>query len=437
MHVALRCLSSAAGLWSYWLGCAWTAADVKRYQDRRIRGLVARAALNPFYSRLWREAGADPLSLRTVDDLPLLPIVSKSQMKEADAELPPPSTDRSRLVRIKTTGSTGNPMEIRRHPAEDKLLSAFRIRAFANYGLSPWDARVHLHFVADHRPARRRARQYPWWMRVGLFERYALSFAEGIGESFDTARRLRPAMIGGHAGAIWRMSNEVPHERLRALGLKFITPSIETVPPLAKKQISHAFGAPAYITYGSTEFNLLAAECPQTGLLHLNELCNYVEVLTGGRPATEGESGQVVATNLHSEIVPFIRFDLGDWATMGPALCPCGAPYRTLQAGQGRVLELFPLPDGASIHPFQLAYPLLDFHQWLGEYRIIQERLDLIRIPFTVLRSHDAPAGAESLIASTAARAAGSRVRVEAARVDALPAFEKSKNKLFESRLGS
>jgi phenylacetate-CoA ligase len=409
---------------------------VKRYQDRRIRSLVARTARNAFYSRLWREAGADPLSLRTVDDLSRLPIVSKSQMQEADAELPPPSIDRSKLVRIKTTGSTGNPMEIRRHPAEDILLSAFRIRAFADYGLSPWDARVHLHFVADPRPARRRARQYPWWMRLGLFERYALSFAEGIGESFEKTRQLRPAMVGGHAGAIWRMANEVPHKQLRALGLKFVTPSVETVLPLAKQQISQAFGVPAYITYGSTEFNLLAAECPQTGLLHLNELCNYVEVLVDGRPAREGESGQVVATNLHSEIVPFIRFDLGDWATMGPALCPCGAPYRTLQAVQGRVLELFRLPDGAAVHPFHFAVPFLNFHHWLGEYRIIQLRLDLIRIPFTVLHHQDAPADAEALIAA-AARAACGRVRVEAQRVEALPPFDKGKNKLFESRLGS
>lgn len=433
MPASVRALFRAAALTPYWLGRPPSAERVRRYQDRRIRDLAALAAReNSFYRRIWAEAGVDPDSIRCAEDLARLPVVTKSQMRESDAELPPPDVDRSTLVRIKTSGSSGNPMEIRRTAAEDKLLAAFRTRSLLDYGLGVTGTRVHLHAASSRAPLKRGVKGHPWWVRLGVFHRYAVSFFEDKERLLETVRDLRPTMLGGHAGALWRMSQETPRGRLRSLGLRFVTPSIETVPPMAKQQISEAFGVPAFITYGSTEFNLLAAECPETGLLHLNELCNYVEVIKDGRAARDGESGEVVATNLQAELVPFIRFDLGDWATMGPELCPCGAGVRTLRAVEGRVLELFRLPDGTAVHPFQMSIPLQSFCEWLGEHRIVQVEPGLIRILFTVLRNRQAPDDAPALVAAAAGGCAAGRARVEACRVDELPPFEKGKNRQFQ-----
>jgi hypothetical protein len=44
---------------------------------------------------------------------------------------------------------------------------------------------------------------------------------------------------------------------------------------------------------------------------------------------------------------------------------------------QGRRLDFIPLPDGRSLHPFHISYPLIKRGTgWLRQYQITQERLD-------------------------------------------------------------
>jgi phenylacetate-CoA ligase len=436
MFEPLDALIRMAGLASYWLGKNWSREEIARYRDKRIKALVERAAReSPFYQRIWREAGVDPQTVRGADGLARLPVTTKSQMKAADAELPPAGVDRSKLVKVKTNGSTGHPMEIRRTKAEDLLLRAFRVKEQFDRGMGWTDTRASLKTSTRGLPTARGQRRNPWWFQRGLLQFYSVDLTEGVETAISRIEEMRPEIVGGHADMIWRMSLELPEERLRRLGLKFITMSVQTVTDSMHRQVARAFGVPVYTTYGSTEFNLLAFECRETGLVHLNELCSYVEVLVDGRPAEDGESGEVYATNLHSETVPFIRFALGDWATMGPEACPCGAQVRTLRAVQGRVVEMMRLPGGRTIHPFELANPLQEFTHWLAEFRVIQEREDLIRIPFTLIRGAEAPAGASSMVQAVVRMAAGPDVRVEAEQVAALEPFTKGKNRLFESRL--
>ncbi|MDA1314968.1 MAG: hypothetical protein O2968_16685, partial [Acidobacteria bacterium] len=120
-------------------------------------------------------------------------------------------------------------------------------------------------------------------------------------------------------------------------------------------------------------------ECPETGLYHVCDNSLIVEVLRNGRPVGEGETGELVGTALHSYAMPFIRYRLGDVVTRGPASCPCGAPFSTLGRIQGRLIDRFPLPDGSSIHPFQIEV-LLEGQGWIRRFQIIQETKESFRI---------------------------------------------------------
>jgi phenylacetate-CoA ligase len=427
-------LTRAARLGRYWLGGDWTAEEVGRYQDARLRAVVGRAAREcRFYQAIWADARVDAGAVRGRGNLGRLPVTTKAQMQAAAFEdLAVRGTQAAGLVKVKTSGSTGNPMMIQRTRGEDALLRAFRIRMLRGLGMGWRDRRASLATMTAGKPTGPESAEAPLWMRWGLLEYYAVDLKPGPETILARLKELHPDIVGGHADALWRMSLELPVDELRGLGLKFMTAGVQTVTAGMKQQIEDGFGARLYITYGSSEFNLLAAECPRTGLWHLNELCNYVEVMKDGNAAVEGESGEVFATNLQCETVPFIRFALGDWATMGPERCPCGAPWRTIREVQGRVLELFTLPGGRKVHPFQLVNPLLEYAGWLGEYRMIQEREDLLRVPFTVVRGVAEPEGAAGLVERTVESAAGGGVKVEAVRVESLPRFEARKNRLFE-----
>jgi phenylacetate-CoA ligase len=131
-------------------------------------------------------------------------------------------------------------------------------------------------------------------------------------------------------------------------------------------------------TYASHECPLMAASCRHGPDLHVAEDGVLLELLHDGRPAGPGEVGEVVVTNLHAYAMPFIRYRLGDLAVRGQA-CPCGLPFSTIGAVQGRMLDYFPLPDGRVLHPYEIVTRLsYGPTEWVRRYELVQERTDRI-----------------------------------------------------------
>jgi hypothetical protein len=190
----------------------------------------------------------------------------------------------------------------------------------------------------------------------------------------------------------------------------------EVLTPLMRQQIRAAFGAPVREWYGSHEFNLLAWECDETGLLHVCDDAVVVEIVRDGRPVTVGQRGEVVVTGLHSFAMPFIRYRLGDVATRGPDRCPCGAPFSTLASIQGRMHDWLVLANGRAVHPYEVLLELYDAFPWCGQYQVVQERVGHVRILLSPRRPPP-PAATGRLAARISARLGG----LAAVSIDLVP----------------
>jgi phenylacetate-CoA ligase len=129
-------------------------------------------------------------------------------------------------------------------------------------------------------------------------------------------------------------------------------------------------------TYASHEFPFMGWECPVSHELHTCDDAVILEVLRDGRPAGEGEDGEVVVTNLHAYAMPLIRYRLADVITRGADQCPCGQPFSTIRAVQGRMLDYFSLPGGRRLHPYRIMERLLQggTDSWIRQYQFIQDR---------------------------------------------------------------
>jgi phenylacetate-CoA ligase len=122
---------------------------------------------------------------------------------------------------------------------------------------------------------------------------------------------------------------------------------------------------------------VLGWECATTGVMHTSDDSTIVEVLVDGRPAEPGETGEVVATNLHAFASPFLRYRQGDLATRGATPCACGQSFATIREIQGREIDLLPLPDGRVLHPYSVVKALKQTgNGWYRQLQITQERTD-------------------------------------------------------------
>lgn len=403
-------LRTADGLAALMTAGAWNADQLESYQSRRLRALVRHAWERvPFYRRKFAAAGLDPEDIRTTADLARIPVTTRSELQDADPrDLVAPPYDPERLRFARTSGSSGQPLLIRRADSEDRLLRAFWLRAMLRVGVRPTDLVATIMTV--------RGRSAPSGIAgLGLFRSVMLDARSPREQLLADLRHLQPDILRGFPGSIaWLTA--IAHGEIRP---RMVITGGETLTPVMAQQIREAFRAPVFNFYSSHEFNLIASECPEHGPLHVSGETALVEILRDGRVVEPGQEGELVATALCSFAMPFIRYRLGDWLVRGERRCSCGVPHACIRAVQGRVMEQFQLPGGRIIHPYTLGVPLISTTTWIRRYRIVQEQPDAIAVEAIASRPPrpDELSKAEGLLAT----AAGGSLRVRIRLVEDLP----------------
>ena len=371
--------------------------SVRRYQERKLRRVVEDACRYvPFYRRLFRAAGLSPGDIRGLDDLPRIPMTSKKALK-----LAPPETwfdvrfDPARLIAFRTTGSTGIPFVIRRSAAEDFLFHCFRLRSLRSYGVRMRDRVMRArNGNLGHRPLSWRLVQ-----SAGLFRQSVLDTSETPQRNAVDLLQARPDVLTGYNSTLAKLARIITLDHQTTVPFRMAVGGADMLTPLLRRQIQEAFQTRVYDTYECQEIGFLAWECPDTGLYHVCDDNLIIEVLKDGRPAREGEAGEVVATSLHLRSMPFIRYELEDIVTVGPSPCPCGLPFRTFRSIEGKKQDYFRLPGGDELYPWAISLVVIDDAPWVQQFEIVQERLDRV-----VLRAEARPEPTSEVTERLAAR---------------------------------
>jgi len=409
--------------------------EIVSFQDRQLRRVVTHAYENvPYYRRLFDREGLKPQDIRSVDDLSAIPITSKSDLQMLHArELVSRRANLERLIVLRTGGSTGKPMVVRRTWAEERLLQAFRWRAMHYYGQRSTDHIARISFIEETHP-----RDYQLVRRsiqtLGLYKWTNIDCRFPLRDILRKVQDVNPDILKSYPGVVHRLSHLLQEHDKKPICPRFVVVGGEVLTPLMREHVREAFRVPVFNIYGSYESNVLAWECKETGELHTCDDCTIVEVLKNGTPTKEGEQGEVVVTNLHSFAMPFIRYRLDDIVTRGTDTCKCGQPFSTIRNIQGRVMDYFLLPGGRLIHPWELSY-LIDIASWIREYRLIQERED--RIVSQIVPRDNAPEEEIKKIESFVKERVGASVEFRIELVPEIQCEPNGKFRVFRSHVTS
>lgn len=376
---------------------------IERFQNRKLRQIVAHAYDRvPYYRELFDRHRISPADIRAVDDLAKIPITRKSDIRGLGPErLVARGLDVKHLFQRNTTGVTGQPFTIWRTPREEFLSSAMIMRReLRALGVRRGDRIALVKAPARGKAPRESRREKPGSAvlrrmlirREGADRIHRIDAFIPVDEIVLSLRDAQPDVLTGYPGILSLVA-----QRLESLGDASIKPRMvitgaETLTPAMREQLSRVFKAPVYDTYGAQEFSRIATECIVTGEYHICDDSVLVELLTDTGPAAPGETGRVIATNLHSYAMPFIRFELGDVAVRGRDQCSCGVPFPTLLRIEGRVIDNFRMPDGSVLHPWTLLNAVWPHRSWIAQYRYVQETTR--RVVMFVVPSRD-PADAE------------------------------------------
>lgn len=390
----------------------WPARDpaaLARFCEGACRRVVAHAAKDvPFYrdklgASVPAAAGGPWPGL-----LAELPLTERVELQACPVEKRVAAgLDVASLRRRRTSGTTGRPLTILRTPFEEDLLLALRVRARMSLGYSPHQRLVRVGIRRSDEPSSRR-----WHEILGLARREVVDVVEEGAAGLRSCGPGSVTNLAGFPGALCWLVETAGRKDLAELGVRRVWTAGEQLTAGMRKQLAQAFAAPVFDFYGMHECVLAAWECRTTGLYHVADHAVALEVLRGGRAVASGEEGEVVITALHSYAMPFIRYRTGDLAVRGPARCPCGAPYSTLEKIVGRRYPTFDVGRGRRLHVLTFVTPLVHSVPWVRRYQVVQTEEASFDVA-VVCETGTAPAADEvqRLRAEMAARA-GEGIRV-------------------------
>lgn len=352
---------------------------LQNLQDSRLRALSTHHTQHtPAYRARLERANIRELDLSSLKSLP--PIRRRDIQDEGAAFTSAQIPEQYKpLGKIKTSGSTGEPVELTKTAVNQLFWSAYTIRDHV------WN---HRNFMNRMTAIRANISTYLEGTSWGFpaSQLFATGPAQGIPISTPVERQaelidqFQPDILIVYPGnlaallEIWNMRKRTPPPKFRHV--KTIG---ETVSPELRRRTRETFGLAIEDNYSSQEAGPIAIQCPEGGLYHIMGEALIVEVLDeNDAPCKAGKTGRVVITDLHNFAAPLIRYDIGDIAEAGPA-CSCGKTLPTLKRVLGRERNLVQHRNG------DRHWPLVGFHRFaevaaVQQYQFIQHSLDEIEI---------------------------------------------------------
>jgi phenylacetate-CoA ligase len=351
--------------------------EALRRQLRRCRDASA------LYRAKLAEAGAQPEEVG-LDELALLPVVTKEELREDQRAHPPFGTfavaDPAEFREVHpSTGTTGTPVNTVWSARDVDTIAAVTARTLWQFGVRPgdvvqnafayglWVAGMSCHYAA----ARLGCLVVPTGTTIPTQRQ--VEFLEAL----DSTVLLATPSYGLHIAEALRERRADPERLALRLGCFGGEAGAENPPTRAKLEVG--LGIDAFDYYGLAEVGpTFASECGAKAGLHFAEDYVVVECVDAEelRPVPEGELGVLVFTHLTREATPVIRYWSNDLARLTTARCACGRTHvRAVGGIVGRHDDLVVF-RGAKFYPSQVERVVRSFAELSDEFRIEVRRAD-------------------------------------------------------------
>jgi len=305
------------------------SSEIARIQDGLLGETISRAVrTSPFYRERFSRGEANAADVRTLADLPRLPLTTKEDIQKRNEDFWAVPKDRLTEV-VATTGTTGEPVYIAMTNQDLERLGENERRGFSWLGAKPGD-RFHIAVTLDNLFIAGLA------YHLGLHRVGAAAIRVGAQPArrhLDLMKQLRPDGVVAVPSLLLALASQAKKdgENLAAFAPRramLIGDAIRSQGLASNtlgRLLEDAWGGELFSTYGLTEAALAYHECPMRRGLHSHPDLVVSEIVDdAGFPVPDGDIGELVITTLQVEGMPLIRYRTGDITFRICGACPCG-----------------------------------------------------------------------------------------------------------------
>jgi phenylacetate-CoA ligase len=367
----------------------WLSPDqLSEISYRRLQRLVNHAYKRvSYYRRCFDESGVCPEHIASVEDLQRIPVLTKRVLQQASpSDFLAEGFDPKKCISRKTSGSTGQPLTVRRTMDELVYGHLAYVRACVANGRRLW----HRQAIIDDRARIPKGENWIDWIRRA--RKVYLWSGQDVHEQIQILRSYRPNVIRGYSQSLKLLAHALKQSGITDLTPRLVFGFAEFLDGPSRALINEVFAVDMIDLYATRETDWIAWECPEHCGYHVNSDTLIVEFIRNGRPAKAGEPGRIVITPLHLYAMPLIRYDTGDVGTPTDRRCSCGRGLPLMEAIQGRMDQFVTLPSGTLVPPTGTFAMIIEEEPSVVEYLVVQQDYDLIVVKL-VMREENSSIG--------------------------------------------
>lgn len=385
------------------------AGAIAAYKLRRLRAVLELSATHvPLYREKFRQAGVTPRDLRRIEDLAAFPTLTREEVIDAYPDgilsrAPAPDD-----VLFRTSGTSGRFMQIAYSARANDTLDAVYGRALFNTGYRPWDTIAYYWWEAEPKPLK-------IYERFGLMRKHFMQVHPDPEEQLRELDALDPDVVYHFPSSMLLVAQLLEGRRAsHRFAPRLVVCHGELMTAEQRVYLERVLGCPVYDQYGAQEFNRMGWDCAHHHGFHEDSDSVHLEFVSGDAPALPGTEGEVVVTGLTNDLMPLIRYRIGDTGHSVSDRCACGRALPLFRLTEGRLDDVLVLPDGRRIGPRTLA-PRIERLRGFHQYRVLQRRPDALEV--LLVCNGDADSGLEGRVCGVVRDVVGPGVEVSAARV--------------------
>ena len=325
----------------------------------------------PFYKKSFDEAGFDPYSVKSLDDVARIPFVQKQDLRDAYpyGMLAVPLKD-VREIHM-SSGTTG----------------IATVGAYTEHDIKIWGecfSRAVDYAHGDENDVMQIC--YGYGLFTGGLGAHYGSISAGCAtipiSAGNTERQIRilremgPTILActpSYAMHIADTAIEMGLDPARDFSLRAGIHGAEPFSDNFRRDLERKLGYRVLDIYGLTETMGpgVAIECWEQQGLHIAEDHFYPEIINPetGEVLPDGEWGELVITTLDREASPVVRYRTRDITRIIPGECPCGRTHRRIDRIHGRTDDML-IIRGVNVFPSQIEDVMKTFPEMSSWYQI-------------------------------------------------------------------
>jgi phenylacetate-CoA ligase len=356
----------------------WPLDKKLEYQRQELIKFISYANKNSkFYRRLYQ--GIDIASIKSIEDLKVLPIVDKEMLRENIADVV--TISRQGAVEGHTGGTTGKSLVVLMTPEDMMKRMAM---------LDHFKARVGFEHLKMKRATFNGKHIVPPNQKKKVFWRYNAACKQMIYSSFhiteenmkhyvESLNKFKPHAIDGFFMSMCDIAGYIERHNIK---LEFqpiaIFPTSETLTHSGRELLERVFKCKVFDQYASSEGAPFVTEC--------RNQTPHIELASGLFEHFEEGSDEVLVTSFTTHGTPLIRYRIGDSMKFAneKASCTCGIQAPIVLQIQGRRLDFLYTSDGAKINAGNVANLFKNMPNALIRAQAIQDKMDEIIIKLEV-----------------------------------------------------